>query len=216
MINIMKKTLIVLALAAALSSMTQAYAQSYTRNRVGAIAGFTSSSAKISDVDAKSISLYHIGLTAELPVGLGVTIQPSLLYQMKGMSLDSWKNSTGTDIKDSFETKVGYLELPVQIQWGPDLLAFRPYGFLEPFVGYKLTDSSKGESAKVLSDELKNVEYGLGAGVGIDIWMLQFSAKYFWNFGDIYHTGSTATQTIKGLKDGNNFNGIAVSVAIMF
>lgn len=212
----MKKMLLAAVCFAVISFGTRAYAQSYGHSRAGVMAGVTSSSAKIKDVDAKSISLYHVGLTAELPVGMGFSIQPSLLYQMKGMSLDSWKNSSGSEISDSFQAKVGYLELPVQIQWGPDLLAFRPYGFLEPFVGYKITDSNKGEAAKTLSNELKKVEYGLGVGVGVDIWILQVSAKYFWNFGNIYNSDDTAVETVKGLKNGNNFNGVALSVALLF
>ena len=99
-------------------------AQSYTDSRLGIVAGFTSSSSTVKDVDTKSISLYHAGLAFEIPLGGGFAIQPEAIYQVKGMSLSNWGNSTSKDVRNSFETKVGYLEVPVQIQWGPDLLAF--------------------------------------------------------------------------------------------
>ncbi len=191
------------------------FAKSYGKARTGVIVGGTSSSVSIADVNAKSVSLFHAGLTAQFPLGLGFSFQPGIMYQMKGMSLDSWKDASGSQITDEFETKVGYLEVPLQVQWGPDLLLFRPYLFAEPFLGYRLGSSSYG-AAKTLEGELKKVEYGLGVGAGIDIWIFQVSAKYFWNFGNVYKTGSTALDTIKGLKEGNNFNGIAFSVALFF
>lgn len=212
----MRKSLFAVVLAVALLFGTDSFAQRYTSSRVGVMGGFTSSAAKIKDVDTKSVSLYHIGLTAAFPVGGGFSIQPSILYQVKGASADNLGDMTVSDLGKSFETKVGYLEVPVQIQWGPDLMLFRPYVFAEPFVGYKIS-SSNNETAKVFKDELKKVEYGLGLGAGIDVWRLQISAKYFWNFGKIYETGDTAESTIRdAVNNGNNFNGIMASVAFFF
>lgn len=212
----MRKSLFVATLVAALAFCTDAFAQHYMSSRVGLIGGFTSSEAKIKNVDTKSVSLYHIGLTAELPLGGGFAIQPSVLYQVKGASADNIGGMSVSDLGKSFETKVGYLEVPVQIQWGPDLMFFRPYVFAEPFVGYRISTSNK-EAAKAFKDELKKVEYGLGLGAGIEVWRLQISAKYFWNFGKVYETGDTAGDTIKdAVNNGNNFNGIMASVAFFF
>ena len=173
----------------------------------------TSSSSKVKNVDSKSISLYHAGIAFEIPLGAGFAIQPEVLYQVKGMSLNNWGDSTTGQIGKSFETKVGFVEVPVQIQWGPDLVAFRPYGFVEPFAGYQI--SSGGD--QTLKSELQKVEYGMSLGAGIDIWHLQVAAKYFWNFGSVYKSDLKETgNTITGLKDGNTFNGFAISVAIFF
>ncbi len=212
----MKKFLIVAAVTAAFVFCTDASAQRFTSSHVGLMGGFTSSATKIKDVDSKSVSLYHIGLTAQFPVGGGFAIQPSVLYQVKGAAADDLGKLTAGDAAKSFETKVGYLEVPVQLQWGPDLLAFRPYVFAEPFVGYRISSGNK-DKAKELKDELKKVEYGLGLGAGIDVWRLQLSVKYFWNFGNIYETGDTAESTIRdAVNNGNNFNGIMASVAFFF
>ncbi len=212
----MKKFLIVAAVTAAFAFCTDASAQRFTSSHVGLMGGFTSSATKIKNVDTKSVSLYHIGLTAQLPVGGGFAIQPSVLYQVKGASADDLGKLSIEDAGKSFETKVGYLEVPVQIQWGPDLMFFRPYAFAEPFVGYRISSSNK-EAAKDFKDELKKVEYGLSLGAGIDVWRLQLSVKYFWNFGKIYETGDTAGETIRdAVNNGNNFNGIMASVAFFF
>ena len=210
----MKKTAIV-ALAALLFSFSVS-AQHYNNPRFGVVGGVTSSSTNIKDVTTKSISQYHAGIAGEIPLGGGFAIQPEILYQVKGLSLDKWGENTGNDIGNSFETKVGYVEIPVQIQWGPDLVAFRPYAFLEPFVGYQLTENSEGESRRI-DTEYSKVEYGLSLGAGIDISHFQISAKYYWNFGNIYKGDISKTgDTIAGLLDGNNFNGFAISVALFF
>ena len=107
-------------------------------------------------------------------------------------------------------------EVPIQLQWGPDLVAFRPYGFVEPFIGYQVSANGKGE-AKSFNDQLQKTEYGMSLGAGLDIWKIQVSAKYFWNFGSVYKSDISKTgSTIGGILDGNNFNGFAISAAIFF
>ncbi len=125
------------------------------------------------------------------------------------------------------DTKVSYLEIPVQVQWGPDLVAFRPYVFGEPFIGYGLHASSDGNLEGADFDVnsfdkagLSRWEYGLGLGAGIEVWKIQFSVKYYWNFGSLYSDSGKLTnvgqQVKSAFKDGRNFNGISFSLAFMF
>lgn len=220
----MKKLVFAAAVVAATVFCTDASAQRYNSARVGLMGGFTSSSTSIKDADSKSVSLYHIGVTAEIPLLGGFAIQPGLLYQVKGVSADKFNSIPISKSLESFETKVGYLEVPVQVQWGLDLLAFRPYVFAEPFVGFRVGQNTKGEVAGKLKDDLKKVEYGLGLGAGVDVWRLQLSVKYFWNFGKIYDKdgnvgpiGDTVKDAVKdAVNNGNNFNGVMVSAAFFF
>ena len=87
----MKKFVFAAAVVAATVFCTDASAQRYNSARVGLMGGFTSSSASIKNMDSKSVSLYHVGLTAEIPLLGGFAIQPGLLYQVKGMSADKFK-----------------------------------------------------------------------------------------------------------------------------
>ena len=220
----MKKLVFAAAIVAATVFCTDASAQRYNSARVGLMGGFTSSSTSIKNADSKSVSLYHIGVTAEIPLLGGFAIQPALLYQVKGMSADKINISSIPESIGSLETKVGYLEVPVQVQWGLDLLAFRPYVFAEPFVGFRVGQNTKGEVAGKLKDDLKKVEYGLGLGAGVDVWRLQLSVRYFWNFGKIYDKdgnvgpiGDTVKDAVKdAVNNGNNFNGVMVSAAFFF
>ena len=206
------KRILIAAFAAALAFSVNVQAQHYNNARVGVIGGETSTSTTIKEVDTKSIAQYHAGLVAEIPLGAGFAVQPALLYQVKGMSLDKWGDNTGSDISKSLETKLGYVEIPVQLQWGPDLVAFRPYAFVEPFIGYQITEKNKDE-IKSVDTELVKVEYGMSLGAGIDISHFQISAKYFWNFGNVYKGDINKTGT--AIKD-FNFNGFAISVALFF
>lgn len=188
----------------------------------GIMAGFTSSSSNAKFLEDGNIGRYHIGLAVKIPVAFGFAIQPAVLFQTKGTRLKD------ADV-DNFrlDAKVGYLEVPVQLQWGPDLLAFRPYVFAEPFIGYGLYAKAKnkmdGETVKSSSFDRAGIarwEYGAGLGAGLEIWRFQVSAKYFWNFGSLYsdngrlnHVGE---EIKKAFKDGRNFSGVTVSLAYMF
>lgn len=194
--------------------------------RFGVTAGFTSSSSNPRNWDASSLSRFHVGLSAQLPIALGFAIQPALLYQAKGTKLDGSVDE-GAEYTSDVNARIGYLELPVQIQWGPDLVAFRPYVFAEPFVGYGLTakarSSEGGVSLKTNSFReagLARWEYGLGLGAGIDIWKLQAAVKYYWNFGSLFNDSgklnSIGGQIKDAFKDRRSFNGVSVSLSFFF
>ena len=121
----MKKILAAATLLAALLLGTEVSAQHYNYTRFGIVGGVTSSESKIKDFNSKSITQYHAGLLVEIPLGAGFGFQTGALYQVKGMQLDKMNDSSISDIGNSFETKVGFIEVPLQLQWGPDLVRFR-------------------------------------------------------------------------------------------
>lgn len=213
----------VAAAAVALTVTVGASAGDRNRARAGIAVGVTSSSSNAKNVDANSIGRYQVGLTAQLPIAFGFAVQPSVFYQTKGTKL----SDIGPE-KFRLDAKAGYLEIPVQVQWGPDLVAFRPYVFAEPFVGYglyaKAKKSQEGispvKSTTFKGSGMARWEYGLGLGGGIDIWKIQFSVKYFWNFGSLYSESGKMNdvgQTVKDVfKDGRNFNGVTFTLGFMF
>ncbi|MCR4823864.1 MAG: PorT family protein [Bacteroidales bacterium] len=205
----MKKLLVIVA---SLLVAVSAHAQ------LGVVAGITSSKSDlksaIGDLQGKNITQYHVGLTYKLDLGL-IAIQPSILYNMKGTSFD-YTNIASTQL----DFKTGYLEVPVQLQAGVDLGIARVYGFVEPFVGYAISNagSLNGTAIKDLNWEnvKSRLEYGVGLGAGVElIKHVQVAVKYFWNMGDLYGgdvTISGASATIANSKA----SGIAASVALLF
>ena len=207
----MKKSIFAIALAISLFSAIEASAQ------VGIIGGLTSSTTQVKNIDSKSLNLYHVGLITKVDLGL--------IYQVKGVALGEISENTKTE---DFQLKSGFLEIPVGLQWGPDLLAFRPYLFAEPFVGYQISGSDSAvlsgsnEDLKNWASEAKNkLEYGFGLGLGIEFGgRLQLSAQYFNNMGKLFNEDKVDTAVIKedvkeSLKDGN-FKGFKLSLAILF
>ena len=177
----------------------------------GIVFGLTSSSVKMSEADA--ISLYHAGITSRIPLGSGFALQPSLLYQVKGANVGQLDTATEED----FKVKTGFVELPLAIQWGPRLAAFRPYVFGEPFIGYRVSSTDKGNANfQEWARQAKNkFEYGFGLGAGLDISdHIQLSAQWFNNLGVMFSDASGASS---GALDGvKNFQGIKFSLAILF
>lgn len=219
----MRKFLCIVAAAAAMSAAVTASAEGF-----GVTGGFTSSNASVKNFDASSISQFHVGVTYQVKLPFNLSIQPSLLYQVKGAYVKD--DITGTI--GSLDTKVSYLEVPVAIQWGPDLLVARPYVFLEPFIGYGLGNKSEvslldaATSRKARNEwadaAVKRLEYGLGLGVGIEaLSHLQLSAQYFWNFGSLANgEGSVewadVAATYKTAYKSGNFHGLKVTATIFF
>ncbi|MBR1405397.1 MAG: PorT family protein [Bacteroidales bacterium] len=221
----MKKKILAIVLAAMSLALTVG-----AQPRMGVLAGFTSSKASVSEFEASSVSLYHAGVAFNFPLGVGFAVQPQLTYQVKGTSLDQIHSLADVSAQD-MNLKVGYVEIPVQIQYGVDLMAFRPYVFAEPFIGFGINMTSKYSADDSVLEKLTNefkdadlrrFEYGLGFGAGIDVWRLQLSAKYFWNFGKLSADGGTVDSQYIGetvrtaFREKKNFNGLAVSLAYFF
>lgn len=172
----------------------------------------------IRDVRAGLTTGYHAGVTYKFKLPHGFAIQPVLQYHMKNSAYD-------TGYLDA-KCKVGYLELPVSFQWGPDLLLFRPFFDVSPFIGcglnqnFDFMSTTLPDRAQII-DSWKSVnrfEYGLGLGGGIEIWKIQLVCRYNWNFGSVLNLAnrSDVFDLIRKELDNKNFGGVTLSVAILF
>ena len=171
--------------------------------------------------DDKNAVQYQAGIVYKADLGAGFAVQPSLTYQVKGANVDQGQNVVS-------KSKTGYVELGIGAQWGPDLLAFRPFLFVEPYVGYGVTGqetvgaSTPSEKYGAALDQAKNkLEYGVGAGIGLEITShIQLSWQLYRNFGALYTEEGLAVSDLavvnylyKGLK---NYQGMKLSLAILF
>lgn len=192
-------------------------------SNTGIIAGFNASAT-----DAP-ISQFHVGLISKVDLFLGFSLLPGIQYNVKG--------SKAKGEKVWIDTAVGYLEVPVQVQWGIRLGKLRPYAFVEPFVGYglniknKLTEADNFEQAaidianKYTGEEIKDnvvnrLEYGVGAGVGIELGRLILSGKYYWNMGNVFNEDGAVNDIPAVLQDAfkvrPSMTGMSVSVGFLF
>lgn len=226
----MKKIFAVIAVAFA--SVVVANAQ------IGIVAGVTSSTAKIDKENIENnmsgIDQYHVGVALKLPLPLGFAIQPELLYQIKGADLKETydKLGEGAEIEtSSWNTKSGFAELGIGIQWGLDLVAFRPFVFAKPFVGYMINGEGEYNGAaevlkegtdKYLEDAKNKLEYGFSVGAGLELLEhFQLSFEFFNNLGQMFDEGQfnkdKATEAVvNNYKDLENYTGFKVTLGFLF
>ena len=177
----------------------------------GVTAGLNFNTSKFSEIDVKAKTGWSAGATCLVDLPLGFSIQPSLLYHQKG-----------ANITNEIAQNMGFIELPVSVQWGPDLLVFRPFIDVTPYIGYALSNEVTTSLAdfKFSSWQGKErFEYGLGIGAGINVWKLQLIARYNWNFGSLYNVEGwdDIKSELKGLSAENeNFGGVTLSLAFLF
>lgn len=144
----------------------------------------------------KMATLYHAGLTYQYKFTLGFSVQPSILYQVKGTNLLAEDGSTVQE-----KLRDGSIEIPVALQWGPDLLLFRPYVEAVPYIGFNVMHEGNFSPEKF--------QGGVGLGGGIEIWKLQISARYNWDF-------TPHAQNVDGAEQNWAYRYTTLSLAFIF
>lgn len=192
---------VVVAAAAALSFSAEA-------RRFGVKAGVNVTNINLGNIESSNVLGYQAGLTWQFDLPLGFAIQPDIMYHVKASHLPEIDQPIG----------LGYVEVPVNIQWGLRLAnkSIRVFAQASPFAGYAVAQI--GETEELFASENGNkwanfnrFSYGAGLGAGLQLGFLQLTAAYNWDFGN----------TIKGkdfesLFNKSNFSGYTVSLAIMF
>ena len=221
------KKLIAVAAAIAMFAVS-AHAQ------LGIIAGLTSNSSDLktaySDiVENQSVTQYHAGVVLRLGLPLNFYVQPGVVYEMKGATLQHQiAGLSGEDFEVDINTKTGFLEIPVQAGWRFELPGITPYAFIEPYLGYAITTESKTQAKNGIAqtaieavasasgvplnttndDENKwngreRLQYGIGVGAGILLLdRLGVSLKWYWDFGNLYNEqGEQASISAKAMYE---------------
>ena len=151
---------------------------------------------------------FHMGIMyqAKIP-GVGLAVQPELLYMRTGVKKHI--PAIGSAVSKNSSMYTDNLILPVNIQWGLDLIMIRPYILAAPYLTYAI---GKGNDLRDADwDDLNRFNYGIGAGVGIDIWRLQITGKYNWDFGTLAKDGAISADLDKA-----KMKGFQLSVGLFF
>ncbi len=157
----MKRALLSLALVG--GAVVAANAQSPSFG-VKAGASLTSLTGKGTDnADLKYRFGFLAGVLANLPVNDLFSVQPEVLYSMKGAKGRTFSGSTATDAK----LKLDYIDVPVLAHINAGGLFFE----LGPQVGFLVSAKAKGNIngqsySQDVKDQLKKVDFGYAAGLG--------------------------------------------------
>lgn len=149
--------------------------------------------------ESQTLTQWHAGLVYKVNLPIGFQIQPTLLYNVKAAT---------TDLAP-VDLSVGYLELMASCQWGVDLILFRPFVEVSPFIGYGL--NGNGSLRELWSSKGDKLEYGVGLGGGLQIWRFQINARYNWNFGNVLPRIDS-----EGLFGKENLDCVTLSLAYFF
>lgn len=196
----------ILIIAAAMLMAVTASAKGW-----GVTAGMNFNSAKIKEIKMDAQAGWNVGVTYAFDLPLGFSIQPSLVYTQKGALLAKSSLTEDVNVKQT----VGSLNLPVSVQWGPDLIVARPFIDVTPYIGYSLMNKAKLAGETI---EGKNAfDYGLGIGAGVNVWKLQAIVRYNWNFGALGSIKDFTDIDLGALNpEDQTYGGISVHLAYFF
>ena len=183
--------------AAAFLMMSLCFADRMSAGNFGVLGGANFYTMNVKDISSQTMTQWHAGVTYKINLPLGFHLQPTLMYNVKGAEFNA------------VDFSVGYLELMASAQWGIDLILFRPFLDVSPFVGYGM--NCWGDFKDMWKDGVNRMEYGVGLGGGLDIWRFQFTARYNWNFGSLVKNDFNL-DTLRNA----NFGGVTLTMAYFF
>ena len=186
-------------LAAAFFLMSLCFGDNVSAGNFGVLGGANFHTYNSKNLGSQTLTQWHAGLLYKFNLPIGFQIQPALLYNVKAATTD----------QAPVDLSVGYLELMASVQWGIDLILFRPFLEVSPFAGYGL--NSWGHLGDIWSRDGGRWEYGAGVGGGLQVWRFQINARYNWTFGEILPLSKS-----KELFDKADFSGVTLSLSYFF
>lgn len=153
--------------------------------------GLNLSNLYVNDVEDENLKAgLNIGIGVKLPVSQGFSVQPELLYSMKGAQLN-YNNVLGSG---KYKYNLEYLEVPVAAVFNVS----RNFNIhLGPYVGFLLSarvkdvdqDGNINGVTELDKDNFRTTDYGLFGGIGFDIQNFTLGARYNYGLQEIGRTG---------------------------
>lgn len=169
----------VLVFLAVLSATGALKAQSVAWH-VGVQGGATLGRTTVATDEIKTAALpgWHAGATFELKLPAYFSIQPSVNFEQSRAKAVRGKQEYLSTLK------MNYINVPISIQWGPDLGIIRLFVQAVPFADFMLDSMSKAPDSdwKSIDENVNKVQWGTGLGAGVEFWRMQFSFRYNWCF----------------------------------
>lgn len=163
---------------------------------------------------------FNAGVYAKLPLTKGFSIQPELLYTVKGAKETYGDNFVSNFVQGGsgeYQFNLGYIELPVLAVIN---VAKNLNIHVGPYVSYltnanvkKVNDNGNIEDAENLKvDNFKRFDYGLVGGLGLDIQNFTIGARYNYGLNEIGKNDNLSGDLTKNSKNA----GISVYVGFAF
>ncbi|MDP4250762.1 MAG: porin family protein [Bacteroidota bacterium] len=157
---------------------------------------------------------FNAGLFAKLPVTRGFSVQPELLYSLKGAK-DSYSNFVQGS--GEYRFNLGYIELPVlaviNLAKNFNLQAGGYAAYLVSADIKNVDNNGNIHGATDLNaDNFQRFDYGLTGGFGIDVENFTMGARYNYGLANIGKSGSLSGDLTRNSKNA----GISIYVGFGF
>jgi hypothetical protein len=176
----MKQTAAVLALLLLLAVSSQAQVG------FGVTGGVNFATVGGADVPsaAKSLTGFAGGAYLEFSIPFLFSIQPEVIYSMKGFSADEVVMVGGTPYNVKATAHLNYIEVPVLIKYTLPVPVIKPALFAGPSLGFLMNAKVKAELAGFPTTETDikssttSTDFGLVFGASANIAIITVSARY--------------------------------------
>jgi len=218
----MLKVMIALMMAAGLAGSTGAYAQEQQAStesgltaKFGIKGGLNLTNLYVNDVSQEHMKAgFNAGVFAKLPVTRGFSIQPELLYTVKGAK-ENYNNFVQGN--GEYRFNLNYLELPLLavVNLAPNF-NIHAGGYAAYLVSANVKDvDSKGTIQGTTSLDAGNFQrwdFGLAGGAAFDIDHVTLGARYNYGLRNIGKSGSLSGDLTKDSKNA----GLSVYIGFAF
>ena len=177
---------------------------------IGIKGGLNLANLYVDDVQDENMKVgFNLGLFAKLPVARGLSIQPEVLYSVKGSTLNF-----GILNNNEYRFNLNYVEVPllavVNVTSNFNIHAGGYTAYLAQANIKKETDGPDDQIADFDEDDFNRLDYGLVGGLGIDVANVAIGARYNYGLKEISKSGSFSNLVL-----GNGKNS-AISIYIGF
>ncbi len=204
-------TVIGLVMAAALLVPAGAFAQEQQTSmdsgmtaKFGIKGGLNLTSLYVDNVSSEHMKAgFNAGIFAKLPVTRGFSIQPELLYSVKG-ARDTYNNLL--EGSGEYQFNLGYIELPllavVNLSRNFNLHAGGYAAYLASAnVKDVNSDGSVNGATDLNADNFQRWDFGLVGGLGFDIENFTLGARYNYGLTNIGKSGSLSGDLTQNSKN---------------
>ena len=149
---------------------------------------------------------FHAGITYKFNILPVFTIQPDILYVEKKAKI---AQEDALDNSHSFNLQ--FIQVPVSLQYGINLMLVRPYFQVVPYINYAIA----GDFPEGLRwNDSKRLNGGIGLGGGVDIWKFQIGIRYNWDISKV--GGAESTDPIYERYSLSKGRALEISAAFFF
>ena len=201
----------ILSLGAALLLTTTVFCQEQQTStepnlkaKFGIKGGFDLTTLYSSDVSTNHMKAgFDAGVFAKLPVTRGFSIQPELLYSLKGA-----KSTYSNFIQGNGEYRfnLGYIQLPVLavVNISPNF-SLHAGGYAAYLVNSNIKNVNNNgnlvSATELNTSDFNRWDFGLAGGAAFDIENVTIGARYNYGLSEIGKSGSPSGDLTKGMKN---------------